>query len=142
MQEVEEVADKSWGEVCADCQGTGKNTMGAECLSCRGYGLIQTGTFAPGFTMKEDIHREITVPKSPRIDFRGRAGPMKYARMKDFAIGFERALEQMSSRNAKYAKGAEMYLRLGLNVKGAELEAERPDLYCRAVELLSKRVTR
>jgi hypothetical protein len=75
--------------------------------------------------------------KKPRIDFRGRAGPIKHARMKEFAITFEKALQQMSDPNPKYAKGAEMYVRLGFNVKGEELEKERPDLYRRAVERLT-----
>jgi len=143
MGESQQVANKNWGQICAVCRGTGKNMIGDRCPGCNGLGEVQNGAYAPlasDFAMKEDMHREITVAKKPRIDFRGRAGPIRYARMKDFEITFEKTLDDMLSPNVKYAKGAEMKVRLALEVKGEELERERPDLYRRAVEQLTKGV--
>jgi len=139
MEELGQVAEKSWGTVCEQCHGSGKNPLGARCLNCYGFGQVTPDPHAsiPEGTKITRTMTETIEPAKPRIDFRGRAGPIKFARMKDFAITFEKALQEMSSPNAKYAKGAEMYVRLGLNVKGQELETERPDLYHRAVEQLT-----
>ena len=57
--------------------------------------------------------------------------------MKDLEIAANGALHEMSDPNPKYAKGAVMYLRLVLNVKGEDLEKEKPELYNQIVERLT-----
>jgi hypothetical protein len=146
MEESSDVSIKNWGVLCPTCKGEGKNSWGAICRECNGQG--QVAMFDQNLNPLLQPHGKITreyketiepAPvEKPRIDFRGRAGPIKYARMKEFAVTFEKALDEMTSdRNAKYRKGAEMYVRLAFQVKGQELEAERPDLYRRAYEQLT-----
>jgi hypothetical protein len=93
-------------------------------------------------TVEEHIDRKVTVEPAPekkkqRIDYRGRAGPIAYARMKDLVITASGALHEMSDPNPKYQKGAVMYLRLALNVRGEDLEKEQPELYQQIVERLN-----
>lgn len=140
MEETSEVAQKNWGVVCEKCQGSGTDSKGARCLNCYGYGRLTPDPLAsipPGSKVTRTLTEKIEPASKPRVDFRGRAGPIKLSRMKEFAVTFEKALNQMSDPNPKYRKGAEMYVCLGFNVKGAELEAERPDLYRRAWEQLT-----
>jgi len=106
-------------------------------LNCAGYGQVTPDSYYPEGSKVTRTVTETIEPAKPRTDFRGRAGPIKFSRMKEFAVTFEKALDEMSDRNPKYRKGAEMYVRLGFQVKGAELEAERPDLYRRAWEQLT-----
>ena len=58
------------------------------------------------------------VGKPPRIDLRGRAGPIRIARMKELEIEIQCLLTDISDPKPGYALGARMRLRLILLVRG------------------------
>jgi hypothetical protein len=141
MEKTADLENKNWGLPCPECRGSGKNAVGGKCMTCAGLGQVSPDPSSSDFvlreTFRERIREQIPV-KRPRIDFRGRAGPIKYARMKDLARELEIALDELLLTKAAYAKGAEMRVRLILLVRGPDLEQEKPELYERANATLTR----
>ena len=57
-------SQKSWGLPCPECQGSGKNVVGASCLNCAGFGRIGNPDFS---AVPMERTRTITETEKPVI---------------------------------------------------------------------------